>query len=107
MNLEPALFYLTSMWAPKIYDGHDKTFFFVAYEGFRQVNVYNNQPFTLPTAAYRAGNFSTALTGRRLGTDPLGRPIMEGGPGDNFEQRPAHSKAVAQPGSRTVSLTGR
>ena len=32
---------------------------------------------TLPTAAYREGNFSAALTGRQLGVDVLGRPIME------------------------------
>ena len=33
---------------------------------------------TLPTAAYRMGDFSQALTSRQLGVDPLGRPILEG-----------------------------
>ena len=32
---------------------------------------------TVPTDAYRAGDFRGALTGRQLGTDPLGRPIFE------------------------------
>ena len=31
----------------------------------------------MPTEAYRQGDFSAALTGRQLGTDVLGRPIME------------------------------
>ncbi len=31
----------------------------------------------MPTEAYRRGDFSAALTGRQLGTDALGRPIME------------------------------
>ncbi len=31
----------------------------------------------MPIAAYRTGNFTQALTGRNLGTDGLGRPIME------------------------------
>jgi len=32
----------------------------------------------VPTAAYRAGNFSSALTGKTLGTAPDGTPILEG-----------------------------
>lgn len=31
----------------------------------------------MPTAAYRTGDLSKALTNRTLGTDPLGRPILE------------------------------
>ena len=38
----------------------------------------NDLNITVPTAAYRAGDFSSALTGRNLGTDPLGRTILEG-----------------------------
>ena len=32
---------------------------------------------TLPTAAYRTGNFSAALTGKKLGTDVMGNSILE------------------------------
>ncbi len=62
---------------PKLYDGRNRTFFFVNYEMFRDeaVNFYGLG--TVPTEAYRAGNFSAALTGRNLGTDGLGRAIME------------------------------
>jgi hypothetical protein len=32
---------------------------------------------TVPTEAYRNGDFSAALTGRQIGTDPLGNPVLE------------------------------
>ena len=32
---------------------------------------------TVPTAAYRQGDFSKALTGKALGSDQLGRPLTE------------------------------
>jgi hypothetical protein len=62
---------------PKIYNGHDKTFFFFNFEQFRETQVINNSPLTVPTAAYRDGNFTQALTGKNLGTDGIGRPILE------------------------------
>ncbi|HEY7334430.1 MAG TPA: TonB-dependent receptor [Bryobacteraceae bacterium] len=62
---------------PKLYNGHDRTFFFFNWEQYRETQNINNQAITVPTAAYRAGNFSAALTGRTLATDPLGRAIME------------------------------
>jgi len=64
------------VWIPKIYNGHDKTFFFFNFEQFRETQNINTQALTVPTNAYRAGNFSSALTGQVLGTDPLGRPIL-------------------------------
>lgn len=69
------------------YDGRNKTFFFVNFEQFRQKIVYENQYITVPTKAYREGDFRKALTGRRLGTDPLGRPIMEGAVYDPATER--------------------
>ena len=62
---------------PKIFNGHDRLFFFFNFEQFRQTTITNNVYTTVPTAAYRAGNFTQALTGKQLGTDPLGRPILE------------------------------
>jgi len=62
---------------PKLYNGHDRTFFFINWEQYLEnVNV-NNTFDTVPVPAYRAGNFQQALTGRTLATDPLGRPILE------------------------------
>src|SRR5262245_23882954 len=60
----------------KVYDGHNKTFFFVNFEQFRETQV-TNFPVTVPTPAYRRGDFREALTGRLVTTDGLGRPVME------------------------------
>lgn len=65
------------VWIPKVYDGRNKTFFFGSVEWFRYPSLQNTI-FTFPPLAYRNGDFRQALTGRQLGTDPLGRPIMEG-----------------------------
>jgi hypothetical protein len=62
---------------PKVFNGHDKLFFFFNWEQFRQTTITNNVSTTVPTLAYRDGNFSQALTGKMLGTDALGRPIFE------------------------------
>ena len=45
---------------PHVYDGHDRTFFFLAYEGTREHRgFYDN--FLVPTAAERGGDFSDLL----------------------------------------------
>jgi len=56
----------------------DKTFFFGSFEQFRETQYVNNQFQTIPTTAYRNGDFSTAVTNRLIGTDPLGRQMFEG-----------------------------
>ena len=68
------------LWVPKIYDGRDKTFFFVNFEQFRETQTIasNNLRVTVPTAAYRAGNFADAVTSHLVGTDPLGNQMFEG-----------------------------
>ncbi|PWT86745.1 MAG: hypothetical protein C5B58_00915, partial [Acidobacteria bacterium] len=74
---------------PKLYNGHDRTFFFINWEQYlERVNV-NNTFDTVPIAAYRGGNFQQALTGRTLATDPLGRSILEGSVYDPTTQRTA------------------
>jgi hypothetical protein len=65
------------IWIPKIFNGHDKAFFFFNFEHFGETTITNNVAGTVPTAAYRAGDFSGALTKRNLGADGLGRPILE------------------------------
>jgi len=73
---------------PKVYDGKDKTFFFFNWEEYKETQALPF-PLTLPTSAYRAGDFSAispnggANFNRNLGvpagplpsTDALGRPI--------------------------------
>jgi hypothetical protein len=82
---------------PKVYNGRDKTFFFFNFEQYRETEIINNLFLTVPTAAYRAGNYATALTGRTLGTDPLGRPILEGAIYDPNTQRTVNGQLVRDP----------
>ena len=48
---------------PKLYNGHDKTFFFFNYEGTRHVSGSNATLASVPTALERQGNFSQSLIG--------------------------------------------
>lgn len=62
---------------PKLYNGRNKTFFFFNLEQWRLAQSSGGTFSTVPTQAYRQGNFSSALTGRNLGADPLGNSILE------------------------------
>jgi hypothetical protein len=65
------------VYIPKLYNGKDRTFFFANYEKYIDRKSYSGTYVTVPTDAMRAGDFSALLTGRQLGTDQIGRPIME------------------------------
>jgi hypothetical protein len=75
------------IWIPKIYNGHNKSFFFFSLEQYRESNGFTPAA-TLPTAAYRTGDFSAispngganfnknlGIPSTAVGTDLLGRPI--------------------------------
>ncbi|MBV9397174.1 MAG: TonB-dependent receptor [Bryobacterales bacterium] len=73
------------VWIPHVYDGHNRTFFFFSFEGFRSVlPVPNSGTFTtVPNANDRAGNFQADLGGQVNcgGTpckDALGNPVLAG-----------------------------
>jgi hypothetical protein len=85
------------IWIPKTYDGHDKSFFFFSWEQYREQTIYNNNPFTIPTAAYRSGDFRQAMTGRVLAKDPLGRDIIEGTIYDPQTERLVNGLRVRDP----------
>ncbi len=53
------------IWLPKIYNGHDRTFFYLQYQGFRQV-LGTTQVLPVPTLAERAGIDTTAFPGDTL-----------------------------------------
>jgi hypothetical protein len=65
------------VWIPKLYNGHDKTFFFFSWEQYRQTQGSTNIS-SLPTDAERTGDFSSSLTNVQIGTDPCGTPIFRG-----------------------------
>jgi len=96
----------------------DKTFFFGGFEQFRETTVVNNQFQTVPTAAYRNGDFSKGLvfnpdgSPRLLTTsvgcpiatpapcpilDPLGRPMQEGMIYDPLTTRTADGRVFRDP----------
>jgi hypothetical protein len=66
----------------KLYNGHDKTFFFFNFEQFRETQMVANGLATVPTLAYRQGNFSSALIAPltiagQPALDALGRPLTQ------------------------------
>lgn len=57
------------VYIPGLYDGHDKTFYFFSYGGARY-RIGNRLRFSVPTPAFRQGDFS-ALLGQITIVDPL------------------------------------
>src|SRR6266545_4700351 len=82
---------------PKVYNGKDRTFFFFNLEVYHQKEARFNGFGNLPNAAYRSGDFRNLLTGRVLGTDPLGRDIMEGTIFDPLTGRTVDGRIVRDP----------
>jgi hypothetical protein len=81
---------------PKVYDGRNRSFFFFNLERYQE-QVDSVQTQTVPTARMRAGDFGELLTGRVLGTDPLGRPIMENAIYDPLTTRVVNGQVVRDP----------
>ena len=67
------------VWIPKIYNGHDKTFFFFSWEQYRQKRGFTANS-SVPTDQERAGDFSFLLNPANvLGINPCdGTPIIQG-----------------------------
>jgi hypothetical protein len=72
---------------PKIYNGRNKTFFFHNMERTKQKDMTQSGFSTLPTPDFKRGDFSrllnagftgTAQSGTVVGTDALGRPVVQG-----------------------------
>jgi hypothetical protein len=82
---------------PRLYDGHDKLFFFFNFEQFRETQQIATGLATVPTLAYRAGDFTAAgcndydpasnicrlrqpiTQGGQPAVDAAGNPIINGG----------------------------
>jgi hypothetical protein len=90
---------------PKVYNGTNKTFFFFSFEQFRQKNINNTLPDTVPIPAYRNGDFSNLITAENrlvttsagAYTDPLGRTIPSGTIFDPSSQHLVGSTLVRDP----------
>ncbi|HEY3824971.1 MAG TPA: TonB-dependent receptor [Bryobacteraceae bacterium] len=95
---------------PRIYNGKDKTFFFFSFESLPTTTTTANNLLTVPTAQYRAGDFSAALaaTGNKvLGTDPLGRPILQNSIYDPNTQRTVNGLLIRDPFPGNIIPTSR
>jgi hypothetical protein len=105
---------------PKLYDGKDRTFFFFNFEQYRNSNFISTGTLTVPTTAYRNGNFSTALcssytgggldglggscspfTGINIGgapaVDPAGTNLVQGQIFDPYSTRLVGGQTVRSP----------
>jgi len=82
---------------PHVYNGKNKTFFFLGWEFYKDSRVISGILQTIPTIPMRNGDFSQILTGKQLGTDPLGRPIMENTIFDPATARPVNGQMVTDP----------
>ena len=93
---------------PRLYNGRNRTFFFFNFEQYREGRNVNDQAITVPIQAYRDGDFRQALTGRNLGADPLGRPILEGAIYDPATTRPApDGRLIRDPFPNNIIPVGR
>jgi hypothetical protein len=96
----------------KLYDGHDKSFFFFNFEQFRENQTISTQLGTVPTAGYRAGDFGAALGAplSALGApalDPLGRQVFQNAVYDPLSTRVVNGSTIRrQQGSRFATRSG-
>ena len=87
---------------PKLYDGHDKSFFFFSYEQYIQKSLITNGLSTVPTLAYRNGDFSTAVGPQLIRNgvpevDALGNPVFANEIFDPSTQTVVNGQVVRQP----------
>jgi hypothetical protein len=84
---------------PKVYNGHDKTFFFISFEQFRQVNFTTSGVSQVPTLAERSGNFAAdeaAFLGCN-GPDPAGQAVCPNEIFNPTTRRVVNGATVASP----------
>jgi hypothetical protein len=97
------------VWIPKVYNGRNKTFFFFNEEIYKENNLYSF-PLTVPTAAYRTGDFSaisangtcSACAQNGIQSTPLGVPTAVVDP----LGRPIYANEIYDPLTRGVATNG-
>jgi hypothetical protein len=90
---------------PKLYNGTGRTFFFWSFEQYRENRIVTTFQSTVPTAEYRAGNFTNLIQqeNRLIRTaqgdfrDTLGRTIPSGTIFDPATQRLINGRLVRDP----------
>jgi hypothetical protein len=85
------------VYIPKIYDGHDKTFFYTAYERYRERSYGFTAPnTTMPLPEFYEGDFSRLLGPALPATDALGRQVYRGAIYDPATMRPVGTRWVGE-----------
>lgn len=85
------------VYIPKIYNGKDKTFFYVTMERFRRNSIGpGTLSKTVPQLEMWDGNLSRLL-GKVVATDPLGRQVNQGQIYDPSTLRQVNGQFVADP----------
>jgi hypothetical protein len=94
------------VFGPLHYDGRNKTFFFANLEVTRVRNFTSTSFTTLPVKAFKQGDFSrlfdpaftgNANSGKQIGTDALGRPVIFGQIYNPFTTRQVGNTVVRDP----------
>jgi hypothetical protein len=94
------------IWLGRLYDGRNKTFFFHNFEYTRVRNFTSTSFSTLPTKDFKEGNFArlfdpnftgNANSGKVIGTDALGRPVVFGAIYDPTTSRQVGNTWVRDP----------
>ncbi|HEY7390678.1 MAG TPA: TonB-dependent receptor [Bryobacteraceae bacterium] len=95
---------------PKVYNGTNRTFFFFNFEQFREARTIANNLQTVPTDAYKSGNFATAIfpapvintvTGQAA-VDPAGQTLAFGEIFDPNTTRTVNGAQVRSPFANNV-----
>ena len=99
---------------PKLYNGKNRSFFFFSFEQFRTRPLVSTVSATVPTQAYRNGDFSSVITAsgangvpklllvgsgasQRSYLDPFGNTVLAGAIFDPYSTRPVTCTAGVSP----------
>jgi len=74
------------IYIPKVYDGRNKSFFWFNFGESRYFFGAGAPIYSVPTDQFKNGDFSSLL-GAQIGTDALGRPVLQGQIYDPTTQR--------------------
>ena len=87
------------LYAPKIYNGHDRTFFFIDYQGTRRSTRSSSSVYDIAPLSFRAGDFSAQSGGifdpatRRVG--PAGTVIADPFPNNQIPASRMNATSLA------------
>ncbi|HEY3838457.1 MAG TPA: carboxypeptidase-like regulatory domain-containing protein, partial [Bryobacteraceae bacterium] len=87
---------------PKVYHGKNRTFFFLAYEGFRNRQGANGTLFTVPTPEMYQGDFSKWVNNKNQ-LIPIYNPLTTTASGSSFVRQPFAGNIIPKSLFSTVS----